>query len=113
MIYSNLVNIKFCAIVFLFALAGCSIDRAIDRAHENFKTGLNYFVGRDFAEARNFYRGKIERENLANGNIEYRLTGRLSNKYGPCTKIFEVEPVTHKVLRADFMGTKSDCITPL
>lgn len=109
-------NLRTVSKVFWFALiavllAGC----ANEKAHENFKGMLERFVGKDIAQARNFFGSDdMEIKKLPNGHSEYRLTTLYKFRgYGPCTKIFEVDPTSQKILRADFVGSKRDCIVPL
>jgi len=95
-------------------LSGC----ANEKAHENYKATLSSFVGRNISDARNFFRGDdMEVKQLPNGHSEYRFTIQYKANFGPpyepCTSIFEVDPASQKILRADFIGTKHDCIIPL
>jgi len=109
-IYSSAMSTLLWTGLLFVSLGGC----ANEKAHDNFKTALNYFVGRDISEARNFFRiDKTEIKKLPNGNIEYRFTGRENSSHGLCTKLFEVEPASQKVLSAHFVGSKRDCVVPL
>lgn len=108
-------NLRTVSKVFWFALIAVSLDGcANEKAHENFKATLERFVGKDIAHARNFFGSDdIEVKKLPNGHSEYRLTIRYKGgSYGPCTKIFEVDPTSQKILRADFVGSEHDCIVP-
>jgi hypothetical protein len=109
-------NIVSVSKVFWFALIAVLLDGcANETAHENFKATLERFVGKDIAHARNFFGSDdIEVKKLPNGHSEYRLTTLYKFRgYGPCTKIFEVDPTSQKILRADFVGSAHDCIVPL
>jgi hypothetical protein len=79
--------------------------------HENYLQSLRRMVDRDIRNHVAFDR--MERRTLANGNTEYRLTERLGRRTKPCTDIYEVDPKSYIVLRADWEGTPADCIIPL
>lgn len=99
----------------LIALLGC----ANTKAHDNFKASLKHSVGTDIG-AMMRYRAPLGETlqiiELPNGNQEYRFTMQYKTtwvRYGPCTKIYEVDSKTKKIIRADFVGTEHDCIVPL
>jgi hypothetical protein len=96
--------------IFVF-LSGC----ANDKAHENFKEILAANIGRDFDSVQPIYRNwNLEVVKLPNGNSEYRYTIQYKRgNHRPCTEIFEVDPTSQKILRADFVGSEHDCIVPL
>ena len=50
----------------------------------------------------------ISKRMLSNGNQEYRFATVLSQKL-PCIEIFEVDPQTGIILKADFEGTEKNC----
>ena len=102
--------------VFWVALIAILLDGcANEKAHENYKETLGRFVGKDISDARNFFRSQdAEIKKLPNGHSEYRFTIQYKGgSYGPCTTIFEVDPTSKKILQADFVGSKHDCIVPL
>jgi hypothetical protein len=94
------------AAIFISALVfeGCLSSTT---PHENFRKNL-LTVGGDIRNRNDYPR--YERVNLANGNVEYRLTRRYPPGKGLCTTIYEVDPKTFKILRADFLGSPDDCV---
>lgn len=101
-------------LIFL-VLNGC----AYTDPHDNFKSFVFNRIGKDIALVKNASReNKQEIVSLPNGNLEYRFTWQFrpsvwGHVYGPCTEIYEVDAATQKIIRADFVGEKTDCfITP-
>jgi hypothetical protein len=78
--------------------------------HENFLNSLRLSVGRDIRNHVEF--AQYQRKILANGNYEFRMTRPYGRRRGPCTTIYEVDPISYKILRSDFIGSKEDCIIP-
>lgn len=76
--------------------------------HENYLQSLHLMVGKDIRNHSRFDR--MEQRTLPNGNAEYRFTGQIGRQTQPCTDIYEVDPKTYIVLRADFAGTPADCV---
>ena len=82
--------------------------------HENFKNGLQLSVG--WSIDSQGYSGEgyphllLSQKTLQNSNLEYRYEG---DGFPPCIHIFEVNPRTRIIVRADFEGTERNCyITP-
>ena len=76
--------------------------------HQNFLSNLQFAVGTDIRGRRDFtqYVATV----LPNGHIEYRYTQRYPPGRGLCTTIYEVDPSTYRILRADYLGTSDDCV---
>lgn len=120
----------------LVLLQGCVYYSEKHNPHETFKTVLYSFIGDDIDWVLKYYSKKLKWEitTLPNGNQEYRTTSRNSslsendeatmdfwrriglpvpstlNNNNLCTKIFEVDVETHKVIRADYIGGEKNCI---
>ena len=74
--------------------------------HENYLSSmLRSSIGRDIRRDTDF--NKYENRVLQNGNVEYRRTDKF--RVGTCVSIYEVDPSSYVVLRADFVGTQSSC----
>lgn len=85
----------------LVAASGC----AGVTPHENFKEGLRLMVGYNIDTFRSRTRKTLLSESaLANGNVEYRFLYRQD-----CTEIYEVDPKTRLIVRADFEGSERSC----
>jgi len=95
------------ACVTTFPSAGCMSSTS---PHENFLRALHMAVGRDIRTHPRF--SAFQRTDLPNGNSEYRLSRRILAGTQPCTDIYEVDPKTYQVLRADFEGSPQDCVIP-
>ena len=91
-----------------FVALGCATAKT---SHENYLESLRGVVGRDFRTLAEFRR--FEPHALPNGNIEYRWTRQMLRRSKPCTDIFEVDPRTYIILRADFIGGPDDCVIPI
>lgn len=79
--------------------------------HENFLQSMRGMVGKDIRRHVDFNR--MDQQKLPNGNTEYRLTQPASRRTKPCTNIYEVDPKTYIIQRADFVGAPADCIIPI
>lgn len=93
---------------FLIGVAGCLPPAR--SAHENYLDSHSGWVGRDV-----WRHGHIDRAivtKLQNGNLEYRIGRIMGRGLAPCTDVFEVDPVTRKVLKADFIGSEQSCVIP-
>lgn len=101
--------LAFLAAIWLVTSSAC----AGITAHENYLENLYGMVGRDIRNLVAFDR--MGRRTLANGNAEYRIAEQLGrrSKHKPCTSIYEVDPKSYIVLRADWEGAPADCIIPL
>jgi hypothetical protein len=75
--------------------------------HENFLRNLYMSVGTDIRSHSKF--PAYQRTDLPNGNSEYRFSRRILSGRQPCTNIYEVDPKTYQVLKADFAGSPQDC----
>jgi hypothetical protein len=76
--------------------------------HENFLHSLLLSVGRDIRNFQDF--DKYRSHALANGNVQYQYTRRIPPGRHPCTTIYDVDPQTYKIVRADFKGSRDDCV---
>jgi dihydroorotate dehydrogenase len=56
------------------------------------------------------YFDRMEQSTLPNGSIEYRVTTQIVRRGNPRTRIFEVDPRTYIIQRADFAGAPNDCV---
>ena len=105
-IYLNLAPL----IIAISLFCGC----VYPTAHENFKSNLRLYIGRDINSVQAYSEEDLRVSVLPNGNSEYRYTIQYKyGRHGPCTKIFEVDSKTHKIIRADFEGSENDCIIPI
>lgn len=90
-------------------------------AHDNYKESLYSFIGKSIEQAKGFYgrERKWEVITLTNGNQEYRFNDEnvrsviTKNFGGLCTTIFEVDAQSRKIIRADFIGGRRECIIPI
>src|SRR5438046_1758934 len=76
---------------------------------ENFKNNLQRRVGRSFDIPRTDITPELllSTRVLGSGNIEYRY-----RYLGDCVQIYEVDPKTRIILRADAEGSATSCILP-
>ena len=77
--------------------------------HENFNRNLQMSVGAviDTLDVNIQPSLLVSEKKLQNGNLEYRYKW-----YPGCVRIFEVDPATRVILRADFEGDQESCILP-
>jgi hypothetical protein len=77
--------------------------------HDNFKNSLPLTVGTSIDLPRTNINPELllSTRFLPNGNIEYRY-----RYLGDCVQKFEVNPKNKIIVRADFEGSETSCISP-
>ena len=80
--------------------------------HENFKDNLHLNLGQSPNFTPEVKRDLVSKV-LPSGNIEYRYNQRWHGR-GPCTKIYELDASTQKIIRVDFEAKdpERECILP-
>lgn len=101
-------------IALVLPLTGCSTKYSAQRAHNNFKNYLHAFVGSNIDTTNMKKRDQLlSTKKLPNGNIEYHYWFRSYPLEPKCIQIFEVDPASRIIVRADFEGSEYSCsITP-
>jgi hypothetical protein len=81
--------------------------------HENFVNMLNSKVGKKWTDLRPYMypsdKDLISSTELPNGNIENRYMEGLGSKR-PCIHVYEIDPKTQIIVRADYEGRDEDCV---
>lgn len=84
--------------------------------HQNFVNMLNRQVGKNWMWLRAHHQFPSEEtlissKELPNGNIEKKYKSTLGFvKKRTCISIYEIDPKTDIIVRADFEGTEEDCV---
>jgi hypothetical protein len=93
-------------------VAGCA-HFTPEAAHENFKRDLRADIGQDIDHSTYTSldpRLRLSEERLANGQIRYRYKSGIGN--GQCTTIYDVDPLTRKIVAVNFEGSTRECSLP-
>lgn len=77
--------------------------------HENFKEILHSNIGQNIDNIPSYALGQgsklIDSKVLSSGNIENKYMHR-----GTCIYIFEIDPITRKIVGTSFEGSEKDCV---